>query len=42
MLTTDPYEIVESPEITVVAELIGGVHPAYELIKKPLKMVNML
>lgn len=37
MLTTDPYEILESPEITVVAELIGGVHPAYELIKKAIE-----
>lgn len=37
MLTTDPYEIVESPEITVVAELIGRVHPAYELIKKAIE-----
>ena len=37
MLTTDPYEIVESPEITVVAELIGGVHPAYELSKKAIE-----
>lgn len=37
MLTTDPYEIVGSPEITVVAELIGGVHPAYELIKKAIE-----
>lgn len=37
MLTTDPYEIVESSEITVVAELIGGVHPAYELIKKAIE-----
>lgn len=37
MLTTDPYEIVESPEITVIAELIGGVHPAYELIKKAIE-----
>lgn len=37
MLTTDPYEIVKSPEITVVAELIGGVHPAYELIKKAIE-----
>ena len=40
MLTTDPYEIVESPEITVVAELIGGVHPAYELIKKAIEKKN--
>ena len=37
MLTTDPYEIVENHEITVVAELIGGVHPAYELIKKAIE-----
>ena len=37
MLTTDPYEIVNNPEITVIAELIGGVHPAYELIKKAIE-----
>ncbi len=37
MLTTDPYEIVNDPECTVVAELIGGVHPAYELIKKAIE-----
>lgn len=37
MLTTDAYEIVNNPEITVVAELVGGVHPAYELIKKAIE-----
>lgn len=37
MLTTDSYEIVNNPESTVVAELIGGVHPAYELIKKAIE-----
>ena len=37
ILTTDPYEIVNNPESTVVAELIGGVHPAYELIKKAIE-----
>ncbi len=37
MLTTEPYEIVNNPESTVVAELIGGVHPAYELIKKAIE-----
>ena len=37
MLTTDPYEIVNDSECTVVAELIGGVHPAYELIKKAIE-----
>ena len=37
ILTTDPYEIVNNPEITVIAELIGGVHPAYELIKKAIE-----
>lgn len=37
MLTTDPYEIVNNPESTVIAELIGGVHPAYELIKKAIE-----
>lgn len=37
ILTTDPYEIVNNPESRVVAELIGGVHPAYELIKKAIE-----
>lgn len=37
ILTTDPYEIVNNPESTVIAELIGGVHPAYELIKKAIE-----
>lgn len=37
MLTTNPYEIVDNPENTVVVELIGGVHPAYELIKKAIE-----
>lgn len=37
ILTTDPYEIVNNPESTVVAELIGGVHPAYELIKMAIE-----
>lgn len=33
MLTTDGFEIVNNPEIDVVVELIGGIHPAYEYIK---------
>lgn len=33
ILTENAEEIVNNPEIDVVAELMGGVHPAYELIK---------
>jgi homoserine dehydrogenase len=31
-LTNDPFEIVNDPEIDVVVELIGGEHPAKELV----------
>ena len=37
MLTDNPYEIVENPEIDIVVELIGGIEPAYDLIKKAIK-----
>ena len=37
MLTDNPYEIVENPEIDIVAELIGGINPAFELIKKAIE-----
>lgn len=33
ILTENAEEIVNNPEIDVVAELMGGVHPAFELIK---------
>lgn len=37
ILTADPYEVVNDPEIGIVCELIGGVEPAYELIKTAIK-----
>lgn len=33
ILTTDPFEIVNDPEIDIVVEVIGGLDPAYELLK---------
>ncbi|MCM1010436.1 MAG: homoserine dehydrogenase [Fusobacterium sp.] len=33
IITDDPYEIVNAPEIDIVAELIGGIEPAFDLIK---------
>jgi homoserine dehydrogenase len=35
-LTTDPYEIVNDPEIDIVVELIGGTDPAKDLVLKAL------
>lgn len=37
ILTDNPYEIVDNPEIQIVVEVIGGVEPAYDLIKKAIK-----
>ncbi len=37
MLTDNPYEIVENPNIDIVVELIGGIDPAYDLIKKAIE-----
>lgn len=34
ILTTDCLEVVNDPEIDIVCELIGGVEPAFSLIKK--------
>jgi len=36
-LTTDPFEIVNDPEIQIVVELIGGESPSKELILKALE-----
>jgi homoserine dehydrogenase len=36
VLTTDSMSIANDPEIDIVVELIGGVHPAYELITTAL------
>jgi homoserine dehydrogenase len=35
-LTSDPFEVVSNPEIEVVVELIGGEHPARELVLKAI------
>ncbi len=37
ILTTDCYEVVNDPEIDIVCELIGGVEPAFDLIKTAIK-----
>jgi len=37
LLTTDYREIVHDPQIDVVVELIGGIHPAKEYIMEALK-----
>lgn len=37
ILTTDAYEIINSPDIDIVVELIGGIDTAYEYIKAALK-----
>ena len=37
MLTDNPYDIVNNPEIDVVVELMGGVEPAWDYIKTALE-----
>ncbi|PWL77889.1 homoserine dehydrogenase [Candidatus Gastranaerophilales bacterium] len=37
ILTTDCYSVVNDPEIDIVCELIGGVEPAFSLIKKAIE-----
>ena len=37
IITDDAYEIVNDPEIQIVAELIGGTEPAFDLIKTAIK-----
>lgn len=37
IITDDPYKIVNNPEIDIVAELVGGVNPAFDLIKTAIK-----
>ncbi|TCO79481.1 homoserine dehydrogenase [Marinisporobacter balticus] len=34
MLTTDPMEIIDDPEIDIIVEVLGGIHPAFEYIKQ--------
>lgn len=37
IITDDPYKVVNDPEIQIVVELIGGLDPAYDLIKTAIK-----
>lgn len=37
LLTDNPYEVVNDPEIQIVVEVIGGVQPAFDLIKTAIK-----
>ena len=37
ILTENPYDIVNNPDIDVVVELIGGIDPAFDLIKTAIK-----
>ena len=37
LITDDPYEIVNSPDIDIVTEVIGGINPAFDLISTALK-----
>jgi len=37
LLTRSPEEIIDDPQIDIVVELIGGIHPAKEFITAALK-----
>ena len=37
LLTDNAYEVAENPEIDIVAELIGGLNPAFDLIKRAIE-----
>uniref|UniRef100_UPI0040255FFE homoserine dehydrogenase n=1 Tax=Candidatus Scatousia sp. TaxID=3085663 RepID=UPI0040255FFE len=37
IVTDKPFEVVNDPEVDIVVELIGGVEPAFELIKTAIK-----
>ena len=37
MLTTDVFSVVNNPEIDIIVEVIGGVNPAFDLIKTAIK-----
>ncbi len=37
IITDNPYEVVNNPEIQIVAELVGGIEPAFDLIKTAIK-----
>lgn len=37
IITDDAYEVVNNPEIQIAAELVGGINPAFDLIKTAIK-----
>lgn len=37
IITDDPYEVVNHPDIQIVAELVGGLEPAFDLITTAIK-----
>lgn len=37
MLTDNPYEVVNNPDVDVIVELIGGVTPAFDYISKAIE-----
>ena len=37
LLTSDPFEVVDDPEIEIIAELIGGVEPAHAYVLRALQ-----
>ncbi len=37
ILTDDSYAVVDDPSVDIVCELIGGVQPAFDLIKRAIK-----
>lgn len=37
LLTQDPYEIVNNPEINIVIEVAGGVTPTFDILKAAIK-----
>lgn len=37
IITDNPFEVVNNPEIDIVAELMGGINPALELVEAAIK-----
>jgi homoserine dehydrogenase len=37
LLTDNPYDVIEDPEIEILAELIGGVEPAHEYVMRAIR-----
>jgi homoserine dehydrogenase len=37
LLTNNPYEVLDDPEVDIVVELIGGVHPAKDYVLRALQ-----